>query len=139
VAIITTVEPIVLPAQGDAALGSLAITHYLDTLDNPVNRHFVAAYTREYGEPPRGYYAALGYTIVQILEQALKRTGGKTTPAEALVAAMRGVEFDSPSGRFRFDPDKPFAIMDFYIVKVVKKEGKLGYEVVDVLKEVRPE
>lgn len=138
VCIITTVEPTNLPAQGDAALGSLAITHYLESLDNPVNRRFVAAYTREYGDHPRGYYAPLGYTIVRVLEEALKRTGGKTTPAE-LVAAMRRVDFESPSGRFRFDPEKPFAVMDFYIVKVVKRDGKLGYEVVDVLKDVRPE
>jgi hypothetical protein len=29
--------------------------------------------------------------------------------------------------------------MDYYIVKVVKKDGKLGYDVVDVLKDVKPE
>jgi len=138
VSVITTVEPLILPAQGEAALGSLAITHYLESLDNQVNRHFLAAYAREYGEPARSYYPALGYTIVQILEEALRRTGGKTAP-EALVAAMRQVDFESPQGRFRFDPEKPFGIMDFYIVKVVKKDGKMGYEVVDVLKEVKPE
>ena len=139
VSVITTVEPLILPAQGEAALGSVAITHYLESLDNPVNRHFLAAYAREYGEPARSYYPALGYTIVQILEEALKRTGGKTAPAEALVAAMRQADFESPQGRFRFDPEKPFGIMDYYIVKVVKKDGKMGYEVVEVLKEVKPE
>ena len=30
-------------------------------------------------------------------------------------------------------------LLDYYIVKVVKKDGKIGYEVVDVLKEVKPE
>ncbi len=56
-----------------------------------------------------------------------------------MVAATRQVDFESPQGRFRFDPEKPFGTMDFYIVKVVKKDGKMGYEVVDVLKEVKPE
>jgi branched-chain amino acid transport system substrate-binding protein len=138
-AIISTVEGMLLPAQGEAALGSLAITHYLEDQDNPVNRHFVAAYTKEYGESPLGYYPALGYTLVQTLDEALKRTGGRTTPADALISAIRRVDFDSPQGRFRFDPVRPYPILDFYIVRVVKKNGKLGHDVVDVIKGVKPE
>jgi branched-chain amino acid transport system substrate-binding protein len=138
VAIISTVEGMLLPAQGDAALGSLAITHYLEEFTIPANQAFVAAYTKEYGKPPLGYYPALGYTLVQILEDALKRTGGKSGSAE-LVEAIKRVDVQSPQGRFRFDPQKRFPILDFHIVKVVKKDGKLGYETVDVLKEVKPE
>jgi branched-chain amino acid transport system substrate-binding protein len=136
--IISTVEGTALPYQGDAALGSIAITHYFEDLENAANRRFVAAYKQEYREPPLGYYPALGYTLVQILEEALKRTGGKTSPPESLVAAFRQVDFNSPQGRFRFDPVKPFPIIDYYVVKVVKKEGRLGYEVLDVLKDVKP-
>jgi ABC-type branched-subunit amino acid transport system substrate-binding protein len=75
---------------------------------------------------------------VQILEEALKQTGGKSSPAE-LVQAMKRVDFASPQGRFRFDPEKRYPIIDYYVVKVVKKEGKLGFDVLDVLKEVKPE
>jgi branched-chain amino acid transport system substrate-binding protein len=137
-AVISTVEGMLLPAQGDAALGALAITHYLEDFTIPANRTFVTAYTREYSEPPLGYYPALGYTLVQILDEALRRNGGRTAPAE-LLDAMKRVDFESPQGRFRFDPEKRFPILDYYIVKVVRKDGKLGYDVVDVLKEVRPE
>jgi branched-chain amino acid transport system substrate-binding protein len=136
--IISTVEGTALPSQGDTALGSVAISHYFEDLDLPANRQFVAAYVKEYGEQPLGYYPALGYTIIQILEEGLKRTGGKTTPYESLVGAFRQVDFASPQGRFRFDPVKPFPIIDYYILKVVKKGGRLGYEVLDVLKEVKP-
>jgi branched-chain amino acid transport system substrate-binding protein len=137
-AIISTVEGMLLPAQGDAALGSVAITHYLEDFTIPANRKFVEAYTKEYNQPPLGYYPALGYTLVQILEEALKQTGGKSSPAE-LVQAMKRVDFASPQGRFRFDPEKRYPIIDYYVVKVVKKEGKLGFDVLDVLKEVKPE
>jgi branched-chain amino acid transport system substrate-binding protein len=137
--IISTVDGLLLPAQGDAAVGALAITHYVEDLEIPANRRFVAAYAKEYGENPLGYYPAKGYTIVQTLEEALKRTGGRTSPAERLIAAVRQVDFESPQGRYRFDPVRPYPIMDFYIVKVVKKAGKMGYEVVDVMREVKPE
>ncbi len=137
-AIISTVEGMLLPAQGDAALGALAITHYLEEFTIPANRAFVEAYTKEYKQPPLGYYPALGYTLVQILEDALKRTGGKSSPTE-LVEALKRVDIQTPQGRFRFDPQKRFPIIDYYIVKVVKKDGKLGYETIDVLKDVKPE
>lgn len=137
-AIASTVEGMLLPAQGDAALGALAITHYLEDFTLPANREFVQAYTKEYNQPPLGYYPALGYTLVQIVEDALKRTAGKAGGKE-LVEAMKRVDLQTPQGRFRFDPEKRFPIIDYYIVRVVKKDGKLGHEVVDTLKDVRPE
>jgi branched-chain amino acid transport system substrate-binding protein len=137
-AIASTVEGMLLPAQGDAALGALAIGHYLEDFSIPANREFVEAYTKEYGKPPLGYYPALGYTLVQILEDALKRTGGRSGRAE-LVEAIKRVDVASPQGRFRFDPEKRFPIIDYYITRVVKKDGKPAHELVDTLKEVRPE
>jgi branched-chain amino acid transport system substrate-binding protein len=137
-AIASTVEGMLLPAQGDAALGALAIGHYLEDFSIPANREFVEAYTKEYGKPPLGYYPALGYTLVQILEDALKRTGGRSGRAE-LVEAIKRVDVASPQGRFRFDPAKRFPIIDYYITRVVKKDGKPVHELVDTLKEVRPE
>lgn len=137
-AIASTVEGMLLPAQGDAALGALAITHYLEDFTIPANREFVQAYTKEYNQPPLGYYPALGYTLVQIVEDALKRTRGKAAGKE-LVDAIKRVDLQTPQGRFRFDPEKRFPVIDYYIVRVVKKDGKLGHEVVDTLKEVRPE
>jgi branched-chain amino acid transport system substrate-binding protein len=137
-AIASTVEGMLLPAQGDAALGALAIGHYLEDFSIPANREFVEAYTKEYGKPPLGYYPALGYTLVQILEDALKRTGGRSGRAE-LVEAIKRVDVASPQGRFRFDPAKRFPIIDYYITRVVKKDGKPVHQLVDTLKEVRPE
>jgi branched-chain amino acid transport system substrate-binding protein len=137
-AIASTVEGMLLPAQGEAALGALAIGHYLEDSSIPANREFVEAYTKEYGKPPLGYYPALGYTLVQILEDALKRTGGKSGRAE-LVEAIKRVDVASPQGRFRFDPAKRFPIIDYYITRVVKKDGKPTHELVDTLKDVRPE
>ena len=137
-AIASTVEGMLLPAQGDAALGALAIGHYLEDETIPANREFIAAYMKEYGKPPLGYYPALGYTLVQILEDALKRTRGSASSKE-LVEAIKRVDIQSPQGRFRFDPEKRFPIIDYYITRVVKRDGKLAHEVVDTLKEVRPE
>ncbi len=37
------------------------------------------------------------------------------------------------------DPEKRFPYLDYYFVKVVKKEGKLGYQILDVNRDVRPD
>ena len=138
VAIVATVDGMLLPAMGDAAIGAVAVTHYVEELDTPENKAFIADYTREYSKAPLGYYGALGYTIGQIVEAALKATGGKTEPA-ALLAALKAVDLKTPQGRFRFDPEKRFPYLDYYFVKVVKKEGKLGYQILDVNRDVRPD
>jgi len=137
-AIASTVEGMLLPAQGDAAVGAIAIGHYLEDFTIPANREFVDAYTKEYGKPPLGYYPALGYTIVQILEDAYKRMGSATGRPQ-LVEAIKKVDIQTPQGRFRFDPEKRFPIIDYYITRVVKKDGKLTHERIDTLPAVRPE
>ena len=120
VGVISTVDGMLLPAMGEAAVGSVAVTHYLEELDNPENKRFIDDYKREYSKMPSGYYEALGYTIGQIIEASLKATNGKSEPA-ALLAAMKAVDLKTPQGRFRFDAEKRYPYLDYYFVKVVKK------------------
>jgi len=135
---ISTVDGMLLPAMGDAAVGTVAVTHYFEDLDIPENTRFVEDYRREYGKPPAGYYEALGYTIAQIIEAALKATGGRSDPA-TLLAAMKAVDIRTPQGRLRFDPEKRYPYLDYYFVKVIAKGGKPAYQVLDVVRSVRPD
>lgn len=135
---ISTVDGMLLPAMGDAAVGTVAVTHYFEDLDIPENMRFVEDYRREYGKPPAGYYEALGYTIVQILEAALKATGGRSDPA-TLMTAMKSVDIRTPQGRLRFDPEKRYPYLDYYFVKVVANGRKPAYQVLDVVRSVRPD
>ena len=135
---ISTVDGMLLPAMGEAAVGTVAVTHYFEDLDIPENTRFVEDYRREYGKPPAGYYEALGYTIVQIVEAALKATGGRSDPA-TLLPAMKSVDIRTPQGRLRFDPAKRYPYLDYYFVKVVAKGGKPAYQILDVARNVRPD
>jgi branched-chain amino acid transport system substrate-binding protein len=55
---------------------------------------------------------------------ALEKTGGKTD-GDALVAAMKGMAWESPRGPISIDPDTRDIIQDVYIRKVEKKNGQL--------------
>lgn len=122
-----TVDESTLPAQQDAALGFFGGANWAPNLDTPQNKAFVAAYEKEYGQVP-GSYAFQAYDAGQLIDSALKQTGGKTDK-DALRAAMMKADFKSLRGAFKFNTNH-YPIQDFYLVKVAKRaDGKFQTEI----------
>jgi len=114
-------EPDVLPAQGKAALGTITGHFYTPQLDNPVNKKFVADFKAKFaGKTPDGF-ACQGYDTAEVIVRAVKAMNGNTQDKDRLVAAIAKVEFDSPRGRFRFDPKTHNIIQPFIYVREVKE------------------
>ena len=98
-------EPDVLPAQGKSALGVITGHFYTPLLDNPTNQRFVKEFREKFaGKMPDGF-ACQGYDTAEVIVRALKAVNGNTQDKDKLVEAIAKVEFDSPRGRFRFDPE----------------------------------
>jgi branched-chain amino acid transport system substrate-binding protein len=114
-------EPDVLPAQGKAALGTITGHFYTPQLDNPVNKKFVADFKAKFGGKTPDGFACQGYDTAEVIVRALKTVNGNTQDKEKLVAALEKVEFDSPRGRFRFDPKTHNVIQPFIYVREVKE------------------
>jgi branched-chain amino acid transport system substrate-binding protein len=125
----TTVDEGVLKTMGDEALGVVSAGWYSAGLQSASNKRFVAAMQREYKEDP-GYYSMGAYGAALMLEQALKTVGGKFEDRDALMAALRKVEVPGdPRGTIRLDAlGNP--LMDVYIRKVERRDGKLVNTVV---------
>jgi len=114
-------EPDVLPAQGKAALGTITGHFYTPQLDNPVNKQFVTDFKAKFaGKTPDGF-ACQGYDTAEVIVRAVKAVNGNTQDKDRLVAAIAKVEFDSPRGRFRFDPKTHNIIQPFIYVREVKE------------------
>jgi branched-chain amino acid transport system substrate-binding protein len=114
-------EPDVLPAQGNAALGVITGHFYTPQLDSPTNKKFVADFKAKFaGKTPDGF-ACQGYDTAEVIVRALKAVNGNTQDKEKLVAVLEKVEFDSPRGRFRFDPKTHNVIQPFIYVREVKE------------------
>jgi branched-chain amino acid transport system substrate-binding protein len=114
-------EPDVLPAQGKAALGTITGHFYTPQLDNPVNKQFVTDFKAKFaGKTPDGF-ACQGYDTAEVIVRAEKAVNGNTQDKDRLVAAIAKVEFDSPRGRFRFDPKTHNIIQPFIYVREVKE------------------
>jgi branched-chain amino acid transport system substrate-binding protein len=131
-------EPDVLPAQGGTALGTITGHFYTPLLDNPVNHRFVKEFREKfYGKMPDGF-ACQGYDTAEVIVRALKAVNGNTQDKEKLVAAIAAVEYDSPRGRFRFDPKTHNVIQPFiYIREVREVYGGLGNVPIDKVADVR--
>jgi branched-chain amino acid transport system substrate-binding protein len=131
-------EPDVLPAQGGAALGVITGHFYTPLLDNAANHKFVKDFREKFfGKMPDGF-ACQGYDTAETIVRALKATGGNTQDKEKLVAAIEKVEFDSPRGRFRFDPKTHNVIQPFIYVREVREVyGGLNNVPIDKVADVR--
>ena len=110
-------------SMGDAALGIVTVYHYDWNHDSRMNREFVKAFNADYKRNPN-IYAVGGYDGMHLIYESLKKTGGKTD-AESLVAAAKGLKWESPRGPISIDPETRDIIQNVYIRRVEKVGGQL--------------
>ncbi|HXG02429.1 MAG TPA: ABC transporter substrate-binding protein [Candidatus Binatia bacterium] len=131
-------EPDVLPAQGKSALGVITGHFYTPQLDNPVNQRFVKEFREKFGGKTPDGFACQGYDTAEVIVRALKAVGGNTQDKNKLREAIAKVEFDSPRGRFRFDPKTQNVIQPFIYVREVREvAGGLDNVPIDKIADVR--
>jgi len=118
---VTTEEA--LKSMGDASLGIITAYHYDYNHDSTANRAFVKAYNEANNRNP-DIYTIGGYDGMHLIYEALNKTAGKTD-AESLVAAAKGMAWESPRGPISIDPDTRDIIQTIYIRRVEKVGGKL--------------
>ena len=63
-------------------------------------------------------------TACTSIYEALKKTGGKTD-GECLIAAAKGLKWDSPRGPMSIDPETRDVVQTIYIRRVEKVDGEL--------------
>jgi branched-chain amino acid transport system substrate-binding protein len=128
-AAMTTVDEGILKSMGVEAVGVVSNGWYTAALDNPNNKRFVQAMNRETKDDP-GYYSIGAYGAALMMEQALKSINGKIEDKNAFMAALRNVELtNDPRGALKLDAlGNP--IMNVYIRKVERKNGKLVNSIV---------
>ena len=112
-----------LKVMGDAALGLITAFHYDYNHKSAENAKFVAAYNGAAGRNP-DFFSVGGWDGMHLIYEVLKKTGGKTD-AEALVAAAKGMKWESPRGPIAIDPETRDIVQTVYIRRVERVGGKL--------------
>ncbi len=113
----------VLAAQGDAAEGLLTTLHYADSLDNPRNKTYRAAYVKAFKIEP-DVFSVQGYDTGLLLAQALEKAKGDIGNQKAIIAAMEGAVIDSPRGPWKMSKAHN-PIQDIYLRRVEKGDNKV--------------
>ena len=121
----TTAEA-ALKSMGEASLGIITAWHYDYTHDSKANREFVKLFNEMHGRNP-DFFSIGAYDGMHAIYEALKKTGGKTDGA-ALIAAAKGMKWESPRGPMSIDPQHRDVVQTIYIREV----RKVGNELVNV-------
>jgi branched-chain amino acid transport system substrate-binding protein len=112
-----------LNGMGDAVLGAVTAHLYSADHGSAKNKAFVAAFKQANAFRPN-FMAVGGYDGMHLIYEALKKTGGKSD-GEGLMAAMKGMAWESPRGPISIDPETRDIVQNIYVRKVEKKDGEL--------------
>ncbi len=113
-----------LPAMGDAAIGTVTAHHYSADHDSAMNRAYVAAFEKANHFRPN-FMSVGGYDGMHLIYAALRKTDGRAD-GDSLIRAMKGMKWESPRGPIEIDPETRDIIQNEYIRKVErKKDGQL--------------
>jgi branched-chain amino acid transport system substrate-binding protein len=112
----------VLNRMGDPVIGTVTAHIYSAAHPSQMNKDYVAAFRKANNMRPN-FMSVGGYDGMHLVYEALKKTGGNT--GDALVAAMKGMSWESPRGPISIDPETRDIIQNVYMRKVEKVDGEL--------------
>jgi branched-chain amino acid transport system substrate-binding protein len=107
-----------LKSMGNAAIGIITVADYDYSHDSPLNHEFVKAFNDEFHRNP-DFFAVGGYDGTHLIYEALKKTGGKAD-GDSLIAAAKGMSWESPRGPISIDPETRDIVQTVYIRRVQK-------------------
>ena len=110
-----------LPGTGKTLLGVVTAGFYSAAHPSALNKQYVAAYGKATGHRAN-FISVGGYDGMHLIYAALQKTGGKTD-ADGIIAAMKGMAWESPRGPISIDPRTRDIVQNVYIRKIEMVNG----------------
>jgi branched-chain amino acid transport system substrate-binding protein len=114
----------VLNQMGDPVIGTTTSLQYSAAHQSAKNNAFVEGFKRASNGLRPDHIGVAVFDGMHLIYEALKKTGGKAD-GDALIAAMKGMTWESPRGMITLDPETRDLIQDVYIRRVVRVDGEL--------------
>jgi len=112
-----------------------ATYYYYEIPKNPVNDWLVSEHEKRFGAPP-DFFTAGGMAAGIAIVTAIKKAG--STDTEDLIAAMEGMEFDSPKGKMIFRKEDHQALQSMYHFKI-KVDPNVEWGIPELVRELKIE
>jgi branched-chain amino acid transport system substrate-binding protein len=122
-------------SMGDAAIGLIIVSDYDSNIDTPLNHEFVKAFNEEFHRNP-DIYSIGGYDGMHLIYQALKKTNGNAD-GDALIAAAKGMSWQSPRGPITIDPETRDIIQTVHIFRTEKVGDQILNVEIDKVENVK--
>ncbi|HTY76610.1 MAG TPA: substrate-binding domain-containing protein [Candidatus Bathyarchaeia archaeon] len=92
--------------------------YYYEIPKNPVNTWLVTEHLKRFKEPP-DFFTCGGFAAAMAVVAAIQKAGG--TDTEKLIAAMEGMDFQTPKGKMTFRKEDHQALQVMYDFKLAAK------------------
>jgi branched-chain amino acid transport system substrate-binding protein len=109
------------PMKGEAPEGWIVTGYPWYAISDPVHKAFVASYQKRWKDYPR-IGSIVGYNAMLSVAAAIKKAG--STDTEKMVAAMEGLDVDTPSGKVHFRKIDHQSTMGAWVGRTKLKDGK---------------
>ncbi len=130
-----TMDDNALKSMGDNALGIRTVFHYSWEHKSKMNEAFVKAYVAEFKRHP-DVFSVGAWDGMRLIYEALKTTKGKAD-GDSLIAAAKGMKWESPRGPISIDPATRDIVQNVYIRKVEKVGSSMQNVEIDTIKDVK--
>jgi branched-chain amino acid transport system substrate-binding protein len=109
-----------------------AIYYYYGFPKNAMNDWLVAEHMKRFNAPP-DFFTAGGFAAASAVVAALKKVPNADT--EKLIAAMEGMEFETPKGKMAFRKEDHQAMQAMYHFRM-KKDQKNEWDLLELVREI---
>lgn len=109
--------------------------YYYDIPKNAVNDWLVAEHQKRFNSPP-DFFTAGGFAAAMAVVTAVQKA--KSTDTEKLIAAMEGMEFDTPKGKMIFRKEDHQALQSMYHFRV-KVDPNVAWAINEPVREIKIE
>ena len=112
------------------------LSHYVyQAPKNPVNDWLVAEHQKRFNAPP-DFFTAGGFASAMAVVAAVNKA--KSLDTEKLIAAMEGLEFDTPKGKMAFRKEDHQALQAMYHFKI-KADPSVAWGIPELVRELKIE
>jgi branched-chain amino acid transport system substrate-binding protein len=109
------------PLKNETPNGWIVTGYPWAGIKTPEHTKFMTAYEKAFNDYPR-LGSVVGYALIKALATGVKKAG--STDTEKMIAAFRGLQFDTPFGKARFRPEDHQSTMGAYVGKTANQNGK---------------
>ena len=116
-------SPAAARGTSDSEIGAYIVQNYSWTIDNPLNKKYVADYKKYFGtELHPDFMSSSAYSGMEAIYAVIQKLGGKIDGDKAM-AVFKTLSFDTPRGTISINPETRDVVQPVYIFQIERDKA----------------